>query len=152
MDTASVRFGNVLGSRGSFFHTLRHQLEHGLPVTLTHPDVTRYFMTVREAVGLVLEAAALASRGEVFILDMGEPVRILDLIESYARLAGLAAPIITITGLLPGEKLHETLFGGTEVAVATSHDRIWRTAGPPTSDGLASQGASPLSGDIALAT
>src|SRR3989440_4391763 len=104
---ASVRFGNVLGSRGSFLSVLSEQIANGLDVTVTHPEVTRFFMTVEEAVGLVLEAAAMAQVGETFVLDMGEPVRIVDLVFNYA--AEFHVPkdrvMITYTGLRAGGKL-----------------------------------------------
>lgn len=121
---ASVRFGNVLGSRGSFYDTLSHQLRTGRPVTITDPGVTRFFMSIPEAVGLVIQAAVTADRGETYVLDMGDPVRILDLVDRYVALNGLPAPEIRITGLQPGEKLHETLFGSHERHVPTSHPRI----------------------------
>jgi FlaA1/EpsC-like NDP-sugar epimerase len=123
---ASVRFGNVLGSRGSFVSVLAEQVESGDPVTVTHPDVTRYFMTVEEAVGLVLESAAMAEFGEVFVLDMGEPVRILDLVHNYALELHLDPQELEIryTGLRPGEKLHEQLFAADEQRIGTAHPRI----------------------------
>jgi FlaA1/EpsC-like NDP-sugar epimerase len=126
---ASVRFGNVLGSRGSFVSVLAEQVERGDPVTVTHPDVTRFFMTVEEAVGLVLESAAMAEFGEVFVLDMGEPVRILDLVHNYAAQLHLDPRDIEIryTGLRPGEKLHEALFAADEHRIATAHPRIMAT-------------------------
>jgi FlaA1/EpsC-like NDP-sugar epimerase len=126
---ASVRFGNVLGSRGSFVSVLAEQVERGDPVTVTHPDVTRFFMTVEEAVGLVLEAATMAEFGEVFVLDMGEPVRILDLVHNYAMQLHLDPQDLEIryTGLRPGEKLHEALFAADERRIATAHPRIVAT-------------------------
>jgi FlaA1/EpsC-like NDP-sugar epimerase len=129
MKTASVRFGNVLGSRGSFLHTLHHQLQRGLPITVTDPDVERYFMTIPEAAGLVIEAAALANSGEIYVLDMGDPVRIVDLVERYARVRGFPRPQIQFTGLLPGEKLSEELLDRTEVRHRTRHKKIWQV--PP---------------------
>ena len=127
---ASVRFGNVLGSRGSFLSVLSEQIENGEPVTVTHPDVTRFFMTVEEAVGLVLEAASMASNGEVFVLDMGEPVRIIDLVRNYAAQIHLGEDDLTIdyTGLRPGEKLSESLFSEHEKRTPTGHPSIWSTA------------------------
>lgn len=123
----SVRFGNVLGSRGSFLTAVAGQLERGDPVTVTDPDVTRFFMTVEEAVGLVLSAAPMAEYGETFVLDMGEPVRIVDLVRRYAD--QLHAPDVRIryTGLRPGEKLHETLFSDSEERLPTANPAIWAT-------------------------
>lgn len=126
---ASVRFGNVLGSRGSFLDTLRWQIGTGLPITVTHPEVTRFFMTVPEAVSLVIQASILAERGETYVLDMGSPVRIVDLVERYARLADLPFSI-EYTGLRPGEKLHEVLSAGCERRNATRLARIERIEHP----------------------
>jgi FlaA1/EpsC-like NDP-sugar epimerase len=120
----SVRFGNVLGSRGSLLDVLRHQLAAGEPVTITDPDVDRFFMTVEEAVGLVLEAGAMAEAGETFVLDMGRPVRIVSLVLAYAAHLGIADPEIRFTGLRPGEKLNESLFSETEERLPTAHPRI----------------------------
>jgi FlaA1/EpsC-like NDP-sugar epimerase len=129
MKTASVRFGNVLGSRGSFLHTLHHQLRRGLPITVTDPEVERYFMTIPEAAGLVIEAGALADSGEIYVLDMGDPVRIVDLVERYASVRGFPRPQIRFTGLLPGEKLSEQLLDHSEVRHRTRHKKIWQV--PP---------------------
>jgi FlaA1/EpsC-like NDP-sugar epimerase len=123
----SVRFGNVLGSRGSFLTVVAGQVERGDPVTVTDPDVTRFFMTVEEAVGLVLSAAPMAEYGETFVLDMGEPVRIVDLVRRYAEQLHLADVQIRFTGLRPGEKLHETLFGESEDRLPTVNPAIWAT-------------------------
>ena len=120
----SVRFGNVLGSRGSFLTVVGSQLRRGQPVTVTHPDVTRYFMTVEESVGLVLAAATMAEYGEIFVLDMGEPVRIVDLVHNYARQLGITDYRIEFTGLRPGEKLEEALFSTTDIMTPTTHQRI----------------------------
>ncbi|WP_433503771.1 polysaccharide biosynthesis protein [Pseudonocardia halophobica] len=120
----SVRFGNVLGSRGSLLHVLAYQIAAGEPVTITDPDVDRFFMTVEEAVGLVLEAGAMAEAGETFVLDMGEPVRIVSLVEAYAAQCGASDVTITFTGLRPGEKLKESLFGTHEERTPTAHPRI----------------------------
>jgi FlaA1/EpsC-like NDP-sugar epimerase len=124
---ASVRFGNVLGSRGSFLTVVAGQVERGDPVTVTDPEVTRFFMTVEEAVGLVLSAAPMAEYGETFVLDMGEPVRIVDLVRRYAEQVHLADVQIRYTGLRPGEKLHETLFGESEERLPTVNPAIWAT-------------------------
>jgi FlaA1/EpsC-like NDP-sugar epimerase len=125
MHIASVRFGNVLGSRGSLLTVLEDQVTRGEPVTITHPDVTRFFMTVEEAVGLVLQAARMADRGEIFVLDMGEPVRVIDLVNRYAQQLHAGADLeIHFTGLRPGEKLNETLFGSNEERTPTEHPRI----------------------------
>ena len=123
----SVRFGNVLGSRGSLLTAVAEQVERGDAVTVTHPEVTRFFMTVEEAVGLVLSAAPMAERGETFVLDMGEPVRIVDLVSRYVKHLQCPDPEIQYTGLRPGEKLHETLFGESEERLATTHPGIWAT-------------------------
>jgi FlaA1/EpsC-like NDP-sugar epimerase len=123
----SVRFGNVLGSRGSFLAVVADQIDRGEPVTVTHPDVTRFFMTVEEAVGLVLSAAPMAEYGETFVLDMGEPVRIVDLVHRYAEQVHLPDVEISFTGLRPGEKLHETLFGAGETRLPTINPAVWAT-------------------------
>ncbi|HEX5772191.1 MAG TPA: nucleoside-diphosphate sugar epimerase/dehydratase [Nocardioidaceae bacterium] len=124
---ASVRFGNVLGSRGSLLTVLAEQINSGLPVTVTHPEMTRFFMTIEEAAGLVLEAARLADQGEIFVLDMGEPVRIVDIVHSFAQLLHRGDVQIRFTGMRPGEKLNETLFSERERPVRTEHPRIFRT-------------------------
>ncbi|MEV0219661.1 DegT/DnrJ/EryC1/StrS family aminotransferase [Streptomyces sp. NPDC050704] len=121
---AAVRFGNVLGSRGSLLSVVAEQLGTGCPVTVTHPDVTRFFMTVEEAVGLVLEAARMAEGGEVFVLDMNDPVRIVDLVRKFARSVNVPDVDIRFTGLRPGEKLNETLFSAQERHTPTAHPRI----------------------------
>lgn len=126
---AAVRFGNVLGSRGSLLSVLAEQLQSGMPMTVTHPDMTRFFMTIEEAAGLVIEAAHLASNGEVFVLDMGEPVRILDVVHSFATLMNRPDVEIRFTGMRDGEKLNETLFAEHERPLRTPHPRIFQTLG-----------------------
>jgi FlaA1/EpsC-like NDP-sugar epimerase len=123
----SVRFGNVLGSRGSFLTVIADQMERGETVTVTDPAVTRFFMTVEEAVGLVLSAAPMAEYGETFVLDMGKPVRIIDLVTRYAEQLHVPDVQIRFTGLRPGEKLHESLFGDSEKCLPTLDPAIWAT-------------------------
>ena len=106
----SVRFGNVLGSRGSMLHTFNAQIAAGGPITVTHPDVTRYFMTIPEACELVVQAGAMGRSGDVMVLEMGTPVKILDVAERMIELSGARGVEIVFTGLRPGEKLHERLF------------------------------------------
>jgi FlaA1/EpsC-like NDP-sugar epimerase len=131
---AMVRFGNVLGSSGSVVPLFRKQIKENLPITLTHPNITRYFMTIPEAAQLVIQAGAMSSGGDVFVLDMGEPVRIMDLARRMVELSGLTVNDennpdgdipIKITGLRPGEKLYEELLIGDN-PMPTQHPRIMK--------------------------
>jgi len=148
MRCVTVRFGNVLGSTGSVVPLFQRQLERGGPLTVTHPDMQRYFMTVREAVGLVLQASVLGAAGDarrhdaltadggIFVLDMGKPVKIVDLARQMIRLAGLRPEVdveIRFTSLRPGEKLYEELFHGKEPPVATGYEGLLM-ANPRTAD------------------
>jgi FlaA1/EpsC-like NDP-sugar epimerase len=126
----SVRFGNVLGSRGSVLTTFEAQLAAGGPLTVTHADATRYFMTVEEAVQLVIQAGAIGGEGDALVLDMGEPVSVMDIARRLVASSGQAADIVQ-TGLRPGEKLHETLFGRNEDGRPTDHPLITAVAVPP---------------------
>ncbi len=126
----SVRFGNVIGSNGSFIHTFRHQIKNGGPVTVTHPDVTRFFMTVSEAVHLVLHSAVIGDTGETLILDMGHPVKIDSIARHMIEVSGRTINI-EYTGLREGEKLHESLTGQAESVETKSHPYIMHTRVDP---------------------
>jgi FlaA1/EpsC-like NDP-sugar epimerase len=128
----SVRFGNVLGSRGSMLGTFRAQIDAGGPITVTHPEVTRYFMTVEEAVQLVIQAGAIGRDGEALVLDMGQPVAIADVARRLAELAEQPVDIV-YTGLRPGEKLHEVLLGSDEIDVRPVHPLVSHVGVPPLS-------------------
>ncbi|MGO1383678.1 MAG: nucleoside-diphosphate sugar epimerase/dehydratase [Arachnia sp.] len=119
----SVRFGNVLGSRGSVLHTFTQQIDQGGPITVVHPDITRYFMTIPEACQLVIQAGAIGEGGQVLVLNMGEPVRILDMAHRLIRDSGKDIEV-RITGLREGEKLHEVLFSGAEESTPSQHPLI----------------------------
>jgi FlaA1/EpsC-like NDP-sugar epimerase len=129
---ASVRFGNVLGSSGSVIPTFRQQIANGGPVTVTHPEVYRFFMSIPEAVGLILQSGAQSQGGEVFVLDMGEPIKIHDLAKQMIELCGFVPDEdikIEFTGLRPGEKLYEEPIHQAENVHPTNHPKLRRLVG-----------------------
>ena len=129
----AVRFGNVLGSSGSVIPIFRRQIERGGPVTVTHPEMTRFFMTIPEAASLVIQAGAMGGKGQVYVLDMGQPVKILDLARQMIELSGKSEEEIKIefVGSRAGEKMHEELWNEGEAVGATTHPKIMRAARPP---------------------
>jgi FlaA1/EpsC-like NDP-sugar epimerase len=143
----TVRFGNVLGSRGSVVPTFQAQIRAGGPVTVTHAEMVRYFMTAREAAQLVIQAAAMGRGGEIFVLDMGEPIRILDLAMNLIRLSGLTPGHdidIVFTGIRPGEKLYEEPLTREDRAAASRHQRIYIAREAPVNGDTVLQGADTL--------
>ncbi|MGI8479513.1 MAG: polysaccharide biosynthesis protein, partial [Gaiellaceae bacterium] len=129
-----VRFGNVLGSSGSVIPIFRKQIARGGPVTVTHPEMTRYFMTIPEAVQLIIQAGAIGGRGQVYVLDMGDPVKIVDLADTMIRLSGKEPGrdiAVGLVGARPGEKLHEELWSKEETVTPSSHEAILLVTRPP---------------------
>ena len=120
----TTRFGNVLGSNGSVIPLFREQIKNGGPITVTHPDIIRYFMLIPEACKLVLQAGTMGNGGEIYIFDMGKPVRIADLAQRMIRLSGAKHVKIEYSGLREGEKLYEELLNDTEITQPTHHPKI----------------------------
>ncbi|GAA2596103.1 SDR family NAD(P)-dependent oxidoreductase [Actinomadura fulvescens] len=133
---AAVRIGNVIGEPGALLSTLAHRISSHEVVTITHPEVARHFMTVTEAAGLLLEAAALAEEAETFVLDMGSPVPVIELVHRYAEQLRLPEVTIRFSGLGPGEKLAEKTFADSERRIRTAHPKIWATRPAPPPAGL----------------
>jgi len=132
MRCLSVRFGNVLGSQGSVIPLFQEQIRTSRRITVTHPEITRYFMTIPEAVSLVLQAFTIGDRGDILVLDMGRPIRILDMAKTLIRLSGIPEDQVKIvfTGLRPGEKLYENLYYTFERQLSTTTPKVLRTRGP----------------------
>ena len=141
-----VRFGNVLGSTGSVIPKFREQIARGGPITITHPEITRYFMSIPEAAQLVLQAGLMGKGGEIFVLDMGEPVKIVDLASDLIRLSGFTEEDIRIefTGLRPGEKLYEELLADSEHTLPTPHPKLRIAKSRATPDARSDGGPSDL--------
>ena len=140
---AAVRFGNVLGSSGSVLPIFRRQIAAGGPVTVTHAEMTRFFMTIPEAVQLVIEATGIAEGGDIFVLDMGEPVRILDLAHRMIELSGHEPNKdikVEVVGIRPGEKLHEELFNVDEQVQPTRYGKVMRATRAPLPPALLHDG------------
>ena len=135
MRCVSVRFGNVLGSQGSVVPVFQEQIRTSRQITVTHPDITRYFMTIPEAVSLVLQSFSIGEKGDILVLDMGEPIRILDMAKTLIQLSGIPLNEVKIifTGLRPGEKLYEELFYDFENRLNTGAQKVLRTHSQVTS-------------------
>jgi FlaA1/EpsC-like NDP-sugar epimerase len=147
----AVRFGNVLNSSGSVIPIFQRQLERGGPLTVTHPAMTRYFMTIPEAVSLIVQAGAIGGRGQVFVLDMGEPVKIVDLARNMIRLSGKEPETdiaIEFIGPKPGEKLHEELWNQGEKVAPTSHPKLMRATRKPIDEEWLEEGLAELAGMV----
>jgi FlaA1/EpsC-like NDP-sugar epimerase len=149
----SVRFGNVLGSRGSVIPIFKELIRSGGPITVTHPEMTRYFMTIPEAAQLVLQAGILGENGKVYLLDMGEPVKIVDLAKDMCRLSGLTPGVdieIQFTGIRPGEKLYEELFTESEEKETQIHPKVFDSAQEPLDKELLQRGMKALQAAVLL--